>query len=77
MTRRVETAVELCELQLLQLRDLTRDLHSLGQFTADNSPNTQWVTRQVGGDLVRRGWGKVFSASGVEGKKVSGLERLR
>src|ERR1700739_3983529 len=28
--KRVETAVELCELQLLQLRDLTRNLHSLG-----------------------------------------------
>ena len=29
---------------------------------SDVTPDTQWVTRQVGGDLVRRGWGQVFSS---------------
>ncbi|HTT24489.1 MAG TPA: hypothetical protein VMG82_36575 [Candidatus Sulfotelmatobacter sp.] len=43
---------------------------------SDISPDTQWATRQVGGDLVRRGWGKVFSSTGVEGKWVGGASVL-
>lgn len=39
---------------------------------SDISPDTQWVTRQVGGDIVRRGWGKVFSSSGLEGRWAGG-----
>jgi hypothetical protein len=39
---------------------------------SDISPDTQWVTRQVGGDVVRRGWAKVFSTSGIEGRWAGG-----
>ena len=39
---------------------------------SDIEPDTQWVTRQVGGDVVRRGWGKVYSSDGVVGKWVGG-----
>jgi hypothetical protein len=35
-------------------------------------PDTQWVTRQVGGDIVQRGWRKVFSSGGVEGRWIGG-----
>lgn len=35
-------------------------------------PDTQWVTRQVGGDIVKRGWGKVFGSGGIEGRWVGG-----
>jgi hypothetical protein len=35
-------------------------------------PTSQWVTRQVGGDIVRRGWGKAGSASGVTGRWLEG-----
>jgi hypothetical protein len=35
-------------------------------------PDTQWVTRQVGGDIVKRGWGKVFASNGVEGRWIGG-----
>jgi len=38
----------------------------------DVDPDTQWVTRQVGGDVVKRGWGQVFSSGGVTGKWVGG-----
>jgi hypothetical protein len=34
---------------------------------SDAEPATEWVTRQVGGDVVRRGWGKVASRNGVYG----------
>ena len=43
---------------------------------SDISPDTQWVTRQVGGDLVRRGWGKVFSSTGMVGRWVGGSSVL-
>jgi len=39
---------------------------------SDIDPDTQWVTRQVGGDIVKRGWGQVFSSAGVTGKWVGG-----
>lgn len=35
-------------------------------------PTSQWVTRQVGGDIVKRGLGKVFSANGPSGTWVEG-----
>jgi hypothetical protein len=38
----------------------------------DRDPVTQWKTRQVGGDVVDRGRGKVVSKGGVEGKWVEG-----
>jgi hypothetical protein len=38
----------------------------------DRDPVTQWRTRQVGGDVVDRGRGKVVSKGGVEGKWVEG-----
>jgi len=38
----------------------------------DLGPDTQWVTKQVGGDIVKRGWGKVFASSGVEGRWIGG-----
>jgi len=34
---------------------------------SDAEPATQWVTRQVGGDVVRRGWGKVATPDDVYG----------
>jgi len=43
---------------------------------SDMVPVTQWVTRQVGGDLVRRGWGKVESTSGVSGTWLQGSSVL-
>jgi hypothetical protein len=39
---------------------------------SDRDPDTQWATRQIGGDIVRRGWGKVFSSRGTEGKWAGG-----
>src|SRR5215831_13831019 len=39
---------------------------------SDMDPDTQWVTRQVGGDIVKRGWGKVFSSGGIEGRWMGG-----
>jgi hypothetical protein len=39
---------------------------------SDLDPMSQWVTRQVGGDVVRRGWGKVRSSDGVFGTWVGG-----
>jgi hypothetical protein len=38
----------------------------------DRDPVTQWRTRQVGGDVVDRGRGKVVSKGGIEGKWVEG-----
>jgi hypothetical protein len=40
--------------------------------TSNIDPTTQWVTRQVGGDIVRRGWGKAGSSNGVLGRWVGG-----
>jgi len=40
--------------------------------SSNSEPSTQWVTRQVGGDIVRRGWGKAGSSSGVVGRWVGG-----
>jgi hypothetical protein len=39
---------------------------------SDLDPVSQWVTRQVGGDIVRRGWGKVGSSDGVFGTWAGG-----
>jgi hypothetical protein len=39
---------------------------------SDLDPASQWVTRQVGGDVVRRGWGKAGSSDGVFGTWVGG-----
>jgi hypothetical protein len=39
---------------------------------ADTDPVSQWVTRQVGGDVVRRGQGRVASQDGVLGTWVGG-----
>ena len=39
---------------------------------SDLGPDTQWTTRQVGGDVVKRGWGKVFASGGLEGRWVGG-----
>jgi len=39
---------------------------------SDLGPDTQWVTRQVGGDIVKRGWGKVFASGGIEGRWMGG-----
>lgn len=41
-------------------------------LNSDAVPEAQWATRQVGGDLVRRGWGKVFSSDGSVGRWVGG-----
>jgi hypothetical protein len=40
--------------------------------TANMDPTSQWTTRQVGGDIVRRGWGKAGSSSGIIGKWIKG-----
>ena len=42
----------------------------------DTEPASQWVTRQVGGDVVRRGWGKVASADGTYGTWLEGSSVL-
>jgi hypothetical protein len=42
----------------------------------DRDPVTQWRTRQVGGDVVDRGRGKVVSKGGIEGKWVEGTSIL-
>ena len=42
----------------------------------DRDPVTQWVTRQVGGDVVYRGRGIVLSKEGVTGKWVEGTSVL-
>jgi hypothetical protein len=44
--------------------------------SSDATPNTQWVTRQIGGDLVRRGVGTVYSSSGLLGRWVGGSSVL-
>ena len=43
---------------------------------SDVTPDTQWLTRQVGGDVVRRGTGQVFSSDGVVGSWVGGSSVL-
>ena len=48
------------------------DAHRPVGGNSDMDPDTQWVTRQVGGDVVRRGWGQVFSSGGLTGKWVGG-----
>ena len=45
-------------------------------LNSDVVPETQWATRQVGGDLVRRGWGKVLSSDGSVGRWVGGSSVL-
>jgi hypothetical protein len=44
--------------------------------TSDIDPTTQWVTRQVGGDIVNRGRRKAGSASGVRGTWLQGSSVL-
>lgn len=44
--------------------------------SSDATPNTQWVTRQVGGDLVKRGVGTVNSSKGLLGRWVGGSSVL-
>jgi hypothetical protein len=43
---------------------------------SDTEAATQWTTRQVGGDVVKRGWGKVASHDGVYGKWLEGSSVL-
>jgi hypothetical protein len=43
---------------------------------SDLTPVSQWVTRQVGGDVVRRGQGKVVSHDGVFGTWLQGSSVL-
>ena len=43
---------------------------------SDTDPVSQWVTRQVGGDIVRRGQGRVASQDGVLGTWVGGSSVL-
>jgi len=43
---------------------------------SDTEPVSQWVTRQVGGDVVRRGWGKVASPDGTYGTWLAGSSVL-
>ena len=52
------------------------DAQSPVSGNSDISPDTQWVTRQVGGDIVKRGWGKVFSSGGLVGRWVGGSSVL-
>lgn len=40
--------------------------------TAYTDSSNDWVTRQIGGDIVRRGQGKVFSGTGEVGKWLQG-----
>src|SRR3974390_656632 len=40
--------------------------------TSNMDSTSQWTTRQVGGDVVRRGWGKAGSPGGVMGKWIKG-----
>jgi len=48
------------------------DARSPVSVNSEMVPDTQWVTRQVGGDIVQRGWRKVFSSGGVEGRWIGG-----
>jgi hypothetical protein len=48
------------------------DARSPLNSTANLDPKSQWTTRQVGGDIVNRGRGKVASSSGVLGTWVQG-----
>ena len=41
--------------------------------TSDSEPTDQWVTRQVGGDVVNRGRGAVASTTGVVGRWANGV----
>jgi len=43
---------------------------------SDKDPASQWATRQVGGDVVRRGWGKVASRTGAVGTWLQGSSVL-
>ena len=40
--------------------------------SSSNDPTNEWVTRQIGGDIVRRGQGKVLSNTGEVGKWLDG-----
>jgi len=63
---------------LLALASMT----SVAQAQSPINPNSdaesasQWVTRQVGGDVVRRGWGKVASPDGTYGTWLEGSSVL-
>jgi hypothetical protein len=43
---------------------------------SDAVPVGQWTTRQVGGDVVKRGWGQVASRDGVHGTWLQGSSVL-
>jgi hypothetical protein len=45
-------------------------------ISANSDPTSQWVTRQVGGDVVRRGQGTVLSHHGVYGTWLEGSSVL-
>jgi hypothetical protein len=45
-------------------------------LNSDKDPASQWTTRQVGGDVVKRGWGKVAAPGGVYGKWLTGSSVL-
>jgi hypothetical protein len=46
--------------------------HSPINITSNLDPPTQWVTRQVGGDVVNRGRGKAASPNGTVGRWLHG-----
>jgi hypothetical protein len=65
---------------LLALAGMARvfDAQSPISSMSENFPMTQWITRQVGGDVVNRGLGRVSSNDGVLGTWVGGTSvRIR
>jgi len=46
------------------------------EINSDVDPVSQWVTRQIGGDVVNRGRGKVGSRSGIVGTWLQGYSVL-
>ena len=52
--------------------DSVADAQTPINSTSDRDPVSQWVTRQVGGDVINRGRGTAGSTRGVVGKWVRG-----
>ncbi len=52
--------------------DSVADAQTPLNSTSDRDPVSQWVTRQVGGDVINRGRGTAGSTRGVVGKWVRG-----
>ena len=48
------------------------DAQSPINSSSNSDPTTQWVTRQVGGDVVNRGRGKAGTSTGVIGRWLQG-----